>query len=98
MAPLPPASAASRCSRPRDLDQFPQAPALPPHPHQVDDPAVAVPEDLPGQPLSLLLTEFFAEYQPQVVRYLFALAWVRPERPVAPPAGGTVADGRRQQR
>jgi hypothetical protein len=75
-----------------DLDQFPQAPALPPHPHHVYGRAVALPEDLLSHPLSLLLTEFFAEYQPQVARYLVALAGVRPEHPVAPPAGGTVAN------
>ena len=83
------------CSRPRISTRFPRPPALSPHPHHVDDPAVALPEDLPGHPLGLLLAEFFAEYQPQVARYLVALAGVRPERPVSAPAGSPVGHSRR---
>jgi len=45
-----------------DLDQAPEGAGPAPKPHQVDDFAGADPEDVPGEPLSLVLAEFLAEH------------------------------------
>ena len=102
MAPLPPASAASKCSRPRISTSFPRDRARPRSRITSMTSQECHPEELPGQALSLFRAEFVTEHPAQVTDDLGALPGPVPETPIPPPAGDTVGEAggqpRRQRR
>ena len=96
MAPLPAASAASRCSRPRILDQPPQGPCPVPQPLHIDRPAGGEPEPVPDYLLRRRRAELVTEHQPHVACHLGACPGLATEEQVAIPACDAVAQGGRQ--